>query len=306
MKKQITLAVLLTMSISAKAAVVKEAGWISTPFWAAPKANKIEMQIVSTDANTLRAQCKEFETRLSYEPSPIDPDVFDKYRTKDYSSDSGFFKAVFIIVNNSFSVAGEVKDEGTKLPFYYQRSASQQVFIDNGATVSTDSSEESYSAIAKSLNLSETSPRLTKAKYKDAIEVNGKDLACDLLNGKAKIVLNAKNIVSIDNSSNANLSDFYLNKVQMNINEAFAKEKSNQMVRAALLGFKLSKTLVDANVAEEGIEKHIGAIFNLFFEKNTLENTRSGLLLDSKVTPGKKEIQLSTSETTPIEVTLTF
>jgi hypothetical protein len=306
MEKQIILAVLLTISISAKAAVVKEAGWVATPFWAAPKANKIEMQMVSIDANTLRAQCKEFETRLSYEQSPIDPGVFDKYRTKDYSSDSGFFKAVFVIANNPFSVTGEVKDESNKLPFYYQRSASQQVFIDNGTTISTDSSEDSYSATAKSLNLSETDPRITKAKYKDAIEVNGKDLACDLLNGKAKIILHTKNVVSIDDNSNAYLSDFYLNKIQANINEAFAGEKNNQMVRAALLGFKLSKTLADANVVEEGIEKHIGTIFNLFFEKNTLENARSGLLLDSKVTPGKKEIQLSTSVTTPIEVTLTL
>lgn len=285
----------LILGANAKA----ETGWIATPFWTAPKSEKIELKLEAENMELLKKQCKELSDRLSYESLPLESKTFDRLRSRDSFSNTGMFKSVFYILNSPISLSTTEDIQTTKLPFYLQKNSLQQVVLDNTVKFSAMSTQGSYGAIAKSLGLSDTTAQFTKYRYRDAIEITGKDLACDLINQKAFLKSNVNSVVWIDGQNKNELEDLYINKVRTDINDAFNTEKNSPALKAAILGFKLGKTLSELN-SSNNVEDELKNVFNLFFKGN-LENTK--YLIESQ---GSKEVLLPTSGQALVELNCKF
>jgi hypothetical protein len=271
-----------------------EIEWVTTPFWTAPKKQSVVIELVPADRNKLEKSCKEFKKRLDGEITPYDVDIFNSYRMKDYSSDDEKFKAIFFAQSAPFEVSADVSTEGEKLPFYTQVSSNQTLIFTNETTFVAKGSADSYTSTAAALKLGKSPVYFESFRNQDAIVIEGKDVACDLLNNKSQLESSVSTHVEIGDDAKQSLNNFYLDKVLPNVNDVFKNRASEgSTIKAALLGFKLGKVLEErSNNDEKQTISQLKSIFGVLFAQNTLENS---INVSTSANGRNKEINLPLS-----------
>jgi len=179
------------------------------------------------------------------------------------------------------------------LPGYDQSTGITGIDLNSPLKYEIKSNKDSLTAFSKKLNLIESSVKTTIINGKLFLEINGSDLACDLLSKKAVLKASVPTYVRITKESSELLSRFYSSKVSPQVSEVLAKEESVN-VKAARLGFRLGKELDEQNDSEydeQLVEKQLGNLMDRLFLEKTL--TPSSLLLDFK--NNNREVNFSSS-----------
>jgi hypothetical protein len=256
-------------------------GWATTPFWTGPITTEIDVELVSVFPKDLKEQCKDFRIKLVDEGKYLTYQDFDRWRkyNPDLNSDLPF-KAYFKINNNKILNNLTINDSGDNLPFYIQNQT-EQVFNLASIDLQKESRKVSASSLTQfgakldSANSISTTFSLTNYKYQQAIQVDGKDLACDLLEKKAGFLTSVSSNVDLTVESKNKIQEFYLDKVTPEINSVL-NTNFNQALKAALIGFRVGKVLESeqGNLEDKSHENTLKKLFtNLFNEK--LERTNN-------------------------------
>lgn len=281
-----------------------ETEWVTTSFWRAPKKSTVEVKLIPVDLSGLKNKCREFEKRLSYESTPYEKAIFDKFRKTDNLSDDGSFKAIFLIQTQPFKNSVVSSLDLEKLPFFTQSSSVQSLIFSQRDSFSTVAAEESYVSIARELGLEESEVNVFGYKHQDALLITAKDVACDLLNGKAYFTSTVSTVVSLVDESEKALMSFYFDQIQPKLNEVMGKSKETNTVKAALLGFKLGKIIEDKaqnNADDKEVVTQLGNVMNLLFQVNSLENSKN---VNNSPDGKKKEILLPLNDKSTADVIL--
>jgi hypothetical protein len=256
--------------------------------------SRIELELISEDKVKLIKSCKEFKARLDGEITPYDKEIYDSYRMKDYASADGKFKAIFLIQNSSFEVSNDDYSKEEKLPHYAQTIIHQTLIFTKDTTFLVTGGADSFASIGANLRLNKSLVYFERHGNQDAVVVEGKDVACDLLNGKGQLESSVTTNLELKEDAKRSLNEFYLDQVLPSVNYVFLNKATEEnIVKAVLLGFKLGKVLEErsSNIDEERITAQLQVLFSKLFTSK-LEN--SGNILDSD--DGKrKEIQLPLS-----------
>lgn len=290
----------LTFSQTGSASLGESTKWAEGPFWKAPQAVEFNNKIAIVNQE-LVSHCS-FYTKVidAYKkrenPISIETSV-DQARKLGLSMQPEFNGRFEIIdlpeyrwIEVETSVIVRLKKD--TLPGFHQTISITGIDLNSPLKYEIKSTKDSLTAFSKKLNLVESSVKTTTINGKLFLDVNGSDLACDLLSKKAVLKASVPTYVRITKDSSEVLSRFYSSKVSTEVSDVLAKEESVN-VKAARLGFRLGSALDEQNDDKDNqlVEKQLGNLMDRLFIEKTL--IPSSLLLDFK--NNNREVNFSSS-----------
>jgi hypothetical protein len=271
--------------------------WAGTNLWQAPVVTDLDASIIfgdnDTDTALLKAVCDDFESlnaRSAGLPVSYRKQMFEDERKK--APDSQFPRTSFSVeLRTSLPGSGSLLDRSTQqfLANAFQArnlSAERALFfqstdallsdLGDGSLVSTESQAGSLTEAASSLGLQVIAPELLTKPTGTTLLLRSKDLACDLLRGRATIVWSAPAYARISQASQVTLKSFYA-RVNQIAAEVLARFK-RPFQRAAMLGFRLSGAYANIPGVSEGqAESSMLATLDALFDPTTVELNANSL-----------------------------
>lgn len=290
----------LTFSQTGSASFGESTKWAEGPFWKAPQAVEFNNKIAIVDQE-LVSHCS-FYTKVidAYKkrenPTSIETSI-DQARKLGLSMQPEFNGRFEIIdlpgyrwIEVETNVIVRLKKD--TLPGFHQATGITGIDLNSPLKYEIKSTKDSLTAFSKKLNLVESSVKTTTINGKLFLDVNGSDLACDLLSKKAVLKASVPTYVRITKDSSEVLSRFYSSKVSPEVSDVLVKEESVN-VKAARLGFRLGSALDEQSDSKDNqlVEKQLGNLMDRLFIEKTL--IPSSLLLDFK--NNNREVNFSSS-----------
>jgi hypothetical protein len=277
MKKQILFLAAMFITSSASA----ELAWIKTKFWQAPYPKTQILKIQSMDGD-LEQTCHLYKKLVYYNGlgTKLNAEEMQFMRTYTGSIHDNQFKAKFKIskfasqgwIGKSVKLANEQagkSEPNNILPYYTASTATiYPAVLQENLAVKNDPS--SFTSLSQSVGLSPLPIRIIGSDLSAIIEVTGKDTACDLYLGFARLSTTGRAIVKITDDSLKPLRSFYKEFEDLSA-EALSK-KSSSPARAALLGYAMQPVLESLGQAEEISETWLGNLVEQFFDENMNRN----------------------------------
>ncbi len=279
--KTILMTLALTQTLMTTSNAAENLKWAQGPFWKAPQNLAFNRKMVSADKSLPQA-CEEYSALVNrYKKFPLTGSIattVDVMRTESLYPMQTVFKGTFDILDIPVSnyIENETVTEGEAaneiLPMFTQTHSFTGINLNNVGDIEIESTEDSLVAFSRKLNLVDSAAQSTRRMGKFAIETNGLDLACDLLNRKAILKASSPSFVRITKEASEEMSNFYYYKLSPQIQDVLARTDS-PTIRAARLGFRLGKVLEEKNgdrVEATVTEKQIGNLIDRLFFPKTL------------------------------------
>ena len=190
------------------------------------------------------------------------------------------FKARFAINDvdfNSMSIEGFTDKEGAvsetekaPLPYFYQLKSFTSINLGDATEFTIEVTPDSFVNFSRKLSLEDASIKLKKDRIgKVVLEVEGRDLACDLLQGRAQVTAKVPSVVQLPLETSKSLENFYNGKLAPIIDKTLSG--SDSLTQKALkLGYRLGLEL-DESVANNSTEKYLLNLVNLLFKPKSLD-----------------------------------
>jgi hypothetical protein len=188
------------------------------------------------------------------------------------------FVASFVVSSGAYlelSYQGIASDGGEEvLPYYRQNSA-----ITVASLLDIDTFRftprpgvSSFTSVSRRMGLSDSMLEIVRENGETLLKVHGKDMACDLLAGLARLEARVPSHVQITQEESSRLENFYNGSIGSEINKVFKNKTESDVLKAARLGYRLGRLLEDElRSSEEVTEKHLSSMFNVLFVPKTLK-----------------------------------
>lgn len=282
------LMVLSLQSLLATAHSSENLKWVKSPFWKAPQSLEFHRRIKIVDKELIN-NCTNYNRFVeAYKNSEVTSSLartVDDYRKEGLTMQKSFkgrFEVLDVpfgrILENEYSAENDSSNE--ILPMYNQSKSITSINLTNIKEFEFVAMEDSMVGFSRRLGLINSTAILTTNRSgKLIIEVNGSDLACDLLTKKVVLKAGIQSFVRITEEASQEMNKFYNSKLAPQLVDVLAKADSIQ-VKAARLGFRIGKLLEEKNDGKLDnlqIEGQMGNLMNLLFVPKTL--SPSSLLL---------------------------
>jgi len=276
MKKLVN--ILIPCLISAGSASA-ETAWVKTPFWQAPYERDIVVKIVSGDKK-LESICREYHELIVSAPGRTRLDAGDVQTLRnltDNMSGSGF-SATFRVDKNATqagikaaldAIGAPANHEPDPIPGYSEKAGAVTPIYAPASDITVVASPVSLTQISRSLGLKTQRIQISGDDFATGIRVFGKDVACDLLSGQARLEYEASAKVQIPYEDQKRIDGFY-REVETVVKGVFQKKRSTASGRAAAIGYRLKGLIENSRLArddEHGAEM-VSNVVDLLFDKN--------------------------------------
>lgn len=289
-------------------------GWVQTPFWTAPQATEIR-PLLKVISKGLDKNCQSYKKSVLNENGslrfPVDAAYLERVRkaeTQDIST--SVFEARFALssydLELDLSAKITIDETKEKLPFYTQLKATTMTNPDEYKEIKIVAGPDSLTESSRSLGLDDSEVSVEFINYSPVLLIKGRDVACDLISGKARIEVKATSQISISDEGFSNLMGLYMNKIQKDLNEILVESsKDSPFFKAARIGYRLGGHLTEKNNNHpEVVEKQIEEMMKVFFTPNTLNNSANLVDMDG----GKSKLVkiMSSVDGQPVNLKLEF
>jgi hypothetical protein len=260
-----------------------EFAWARTAFWQAPYETNQTLHIEAVDPN-LAQVCQEYKDVVVSASGTASLEATDiqMLRTLSTNVTRTQFSAKFRIAKvqsqnliktsiDSANQAASLLSLSNPLPDFLQFTTE---ILPSGlpvGAVSVVTKNGSLSNISKSVGLPTLNIKVLGNDWSTTVELEGKDLACDLLNGAANLQFESSATVRISFDAQRRIDDFY-RQVERASGEALT-QKSSARGRAALLGFKLAPAFASRNIGKDLSKTVMKNIIEQFFDLKMNRNS---------------------------------
>jgi hypothetical protein len=265
--KKLCVCVLLILSGATQAAP-RIAG---APFWSISYDDELEIPLFENsgyEVSSLQNECLEFKQTL-HNPLTAESNftqtrevqtnffveffAFFSYNGPDYEQE--MLKNVKNI-SPTIDLSGDYQFNN----FYFEK------YRVNNGEITRVFSADALTALASKYKVSFTEI-IYNYKNKYQLKFKGRDSACDFVDGKLNVYLDKGKFILKD-FANYEQHEFYQSVNDM-VHETFEKT-SNQVARAAVLGFRFAKKLEHANTRHADVKKMVKLLFNVVFVADSL------------------------------------
>lgn len=262
--------------------------WAQGPFWKAPQSVEFSRKVQIVDQDLLNACAIYNKFTSAYkndEPSNAVARSVDLLRKKGLSRQMSFkgrFEVLDVpadlMIENEMSV--DTSNEVEALPMFNQSNSFTGIMLSKVEGFEVVLEEDSLTALSRKLELDDSVAIFTNRQGKLMVEVNGTDLACDLISKKATLKAIVPSYVRITPEASLEMSSFYNSKIAPQVADILSKNES-ATEKAVRLGYRLGKVLEEkTNGSSQLVEKQIGNLMGLLFVPKTLNP--SALVLNYK------------------------
>lgn len=257
--------------------------WVKTPFWKAPAVHQVRVKIVNQEKG-LAEVCRQYGEQVLSAPGKtlLEKEQVEYFRTEEIDIRRGLsFKARFrmdveatnaILNRETEALNARIPAEKGKdaLPYYTNETAQIVPSLQATSAVRVEGSDLSLTQVSASVGLGPAKVRVLGDGAQAVIEVLGKDLACDLLEGRARIQFESLGKVAISLEDQVKSNELY-KKFEDLTKEVFGKKRT-PTGRAALMGFRLSEVLAPLRLDRSTEEIVIGSLVETFFDDKMERN----------------------------------
>ena len=258
--------------------------WAQGPFWMAPQESEFTRGLTLVESELIKS-CESYKTIYeTYKNDPADERLAEKIeRFRKMALPlpmQNSFKARFAINDvdfNSMSIEGFTDKEGivsdtekAPLPYFYQLKSFTTVNLGDASEFAIEVTSDSFVNFSRKLLLEDAGLNLKKDRIgKVVLEVEGRDLACDLLQGRAQVMTKLPSVVQLPTDASKFLETFYNGKLAPIIDKTLSA--SDSLTQKALkLGYRLGVQL-DESVDGNSTEKYLLNLVNLLFKPKSLD-----------------------------------
>lgn len=268
--KNVSVVLLITLSSSFGFA---KTTWVKSLFWEAPQATEINVQVKSVDAQLLD-DCKNLKKTifaadgtLNFDrPERVD-DIrkypFEDSMDNDFSTTFIFQDSIQQIVDVAGSSEALTKTHESYLPYAVQTKA--ETAAESLTAFKVSALPGSFSDVTQKLGLKTLPIVSVLYKGQQALKISGRDLACDLLQGKATIEAKASSTVKIPIDNQIQLMNYY-KEIEAKVLQVRNLPDSDT-IKAARLGFRLGQFFT----TDKPAERFIAGVMGVLFQKNSFE-----------------------------------
>lgn len=251
-----------------------ELQWVASPFWKAPfvKNTDLKLQLTNTE---LQNACYYYGKMVSDSRSSLTPwqaakvDRFRKMLLPNSRLEASTFEVFFTpettLLELKSKVEPDLDHEDLSYPYYLQTESITGASLLNARNIilkiSPESQARSYVTYSRSLGLDDSKISVIQNENGLAeIKIDGRDAACDLLEGRASLQIQVPSIVKILPAKMQNLEEFYHQKITPIIIQT-NDSKQALSLRAALLGHRLGSAIDEEFRSLTTIENEKALIF---------------------------------------------
>lgn len=271
MKSLIIIFILNFVSLALRAEGVSFA---TTSFWQAPYTSTLSVKATNIDQG-LVSSCDDFRKIATFKDGSLLPKgSYDlKRRVPDNTMENDFFAYFELQTIKGLETTVEIPDT-SKIPFFKQNTS-----LMNLETVSVDGikvkfNQNSLSAITEKLGLAPLEITVVNFNGKQLIKVYGRDTACDILSGEAKLQTRAQGLVYLPVEVQRVMGAFY-DQVDTQVSKILSSGE-NQIIKTARLTFRLSEMLSPSTQSySKDQEERVLALFKFLFQENSLNLSKS-------------------------------
>lgn len=274
-----TILKLMIPCLISTASASAETVWVKTPFWQAPYERNVTVKLVSGERN-LDSICREYRELVVSATGQTGLDAGDVQNLRnltDSMSGSGFsalFRVDKAATQTGIKAALEaLGTPGTQdpdpLPGFTQKAGAVTPIYAPSSEISVVASQTSLTQISRSLGLKTQRIVVTGDEFSPSVRVFGKDVACDLLSGQARLEYEASGKIQISFDDQKRIDGFYRD-VETIVNSVFKKKRSSVSSRAAAIGYRLKNLIENSRLARDD-EQGAGmaaSVVDLLFDKN--------------------------------------
>ncbi len=273
--KKLVLACSILMTAPAFAGV----SWVQTPFWQTAYPTDYVARLENTNTE-LAAECRDFENTVFKKGGDQYADIFSTFDQLSLPSDMqhrSFYVEMTLALPTSLELENLLitkrgaelktltiqKATSDLIPQYTQYPAQvllQQESLKAQATIGKQ--PDSLTAVAEKLGVPVGATIFINRGGSYNAVFSSKAAACDVLNGRASLQLNARVAIKIAFDSQRVIESFYTD-VEKIATAAMAKTKSAP-ARAALLGFRLGEFLSKRSPSDVAEMQMLGLITQFF------------------------------------------
>ncbi len=281
MKTQLTSLLLFFVSVSSFASELKT---VKTPFWQAPQVSEVELKLTPKESDLVSA-CDHFKRLMfSQEGKPYSHTVerFERFRSSMLiSAPMGVRNfQTHLVLSNPEILEQEVetfyRDQNKHLPYYFQEKAITSIDLRNGLEVKINilKPDSSYTLLGRNIGAGPSLMSIDFAHGEPILRIEGKDVACDLVEGNISLEVETPAYVRITGEQQKKIQEFYEKRINQSLKKALSRKTTNANRLGARLGYHFGNDLLQEfghkfedrmDVVEELIE--------LFFMPNSVKPT---------------------------------
>jgi hypothetical protein len=278
----------LLHSLTLTASETNSVTWLQGPFWRGPQVLELNKKLDIVDPD-LKRSCETYSKSIDlYKNDPVDEILasrIERYRkqvliTPFQKSFRGRFQILDVSPTTNFEIPADeslqivIGEKADSLPMYTQPKTITGGYIKDAKEFAISAQEDSYTVFSRKLGLKDSSVIITYDQSgRTIIEVNNRDLACDLLYRKAIITAKVPTYVGLTKAASSEMSNFYAIKLSPKIDKTLSKTSDSLNIKAAKLGYRFGLLLEDLNHNNdlETNELQVGGLMNLLFNSKTME-----------------------------------
>ncbi len=277
---------LLTLTNSGIASEIK---WAEGTFFKVPHMTTLNAQLTYSTHPDLKMACDDYQVfidALKKGKATIDPLYAIRVNSKrklilrSHKENSVYFKAFFKLEGiksfrkEMFTDLGDIDSENDKLPFFNMNRSftgtNDLRALDYTIKVVNANTLDSFVNVSSALKLEPSTADIVQKGNELFVEVNGRDLACDLLSQNVVVTNTSKGTVRITPEASEELSQIYNYSFLNFIKKIFTNNTDSVGKKSARLGYQLGKVIENLPVrySESQIEIQIGNLIDIFLTKD--------------------------------------
>lgn len=289
----IALAVLTSLNLQAQD---NQVIWATSSFWQAPQITKTNVKVKLIEGELINV-CSKYKN-LVYNADgelnfPDGAEQIGRFRSTPISFNQAKFKASYLLtgpidanglkeIESDLSSQIKVNEETEQLPFYTQLKSFTQVKLATTSDLSITALPGSYTAVSRQLGLTDSKVSIARnSKSELVLVIEGKDVACDLLEGKIQLQGKANSLIEPKLEGLSMLMDFYHDEVDGELNKVLSSSDA-PIIKAARLGYRLGAILEKKSPSTNVSEKQLKNFMAKIFKENSLEPTADLTTNDAK------------------------
>lgn len=258
--------------------------WAQGPFWMAPQESEFSRGLTLVEQELIKS-CESYktiyETYKNDSPDARLAEKIERFRKMALPLPmQNTFKARFSINDvdfNTMSAEAFTDKEGVvtetdkaPLPYFYQLKSFTSINLGDASDFIIEVTPDSFVNFSRKLSLEDVGLNIKKDRIgKVVVEVEGRDLACDLLNGRAQLMVKVPSTVQLPLEASQSLEKFYNGKLAPLIDKTLSGSDSLTQ-KAIKLGYRLG-VMLDESVEGSSSEKYLLNLVNLLFKPKTLD-----------------------------------
>jgi hypothetical protein len=256
--------------------------WGRTNFWQAPQVKAMKVKMLSADKE-LERNCTSYKSLVASAlraSAPVAARSIAMYRTTPLSTDARYkgkflvsgLRGFYRIAVNSAIDSSTIDVTKDFMPNYTIANSTTEALLTSVKDLKIDAVAGSLTDISRKLGLPDVAVSLSQQGPDMFLVIEGRDMACDLLENKLVIKSPAKAEVSISQEDYINLNELYQNQIAPEMTQVL-NLKEGDALKAARLGFRLGNIFErnQNSVKPEAVEKQIKGFMEKSFKESSLE-----------------------------------